>query len=446
MTESSNSRITIGKRGNRQRRPSIRNDRALATGALEGANRALVAECFAFVLHQCGFARRATRALEEALDFYKRAGDTEHAAQVCWMLGGLKLELGDADGHLEFAHKALELVHDDPASLAFFAAHVELMRRYAAHYWNPALAQEHATQALRAAYQTPPGSVISLIEMQMALNAFLGRPAEARALAEHGVERATRDGDLLSAIRCWSNFAAVMEGAGETEQSEAGAAQALELIQRSGLDSLTGYWAIVELAHAKFNRGDLHAARELVDRLLAANIELPTFRLYVARVGIPVGLRLDLDELVARCSPQHLVDHALHASVPAIVGVSASFAEGLEASGKIEAARSLLGKAIDMLERTHAQPPPGDADLLLLAVAKYGADADVPRARAIFERVVRDSSVHSSPAFFALFEAHEAWRSGDRERAETKANEQLPALRKSVGLFIKRRRLRSRAA
>jgi DNA-binding CsgD family transcriptional regulator len=307
--------------------------------------------------------------------------------------------------------------------LAFFAAHVELMRRYAAHYWDPALAQEHATQAQRAAFQTPPGSVISFIEMQMALNAFSGRPAEARALAQFGVDCATRDGDLLSAIRCWSNFAAVMEGAGETDQSDAGSAMALELVQRSALDSLTGYWMLVERAYAKFNRGDLQGARELVDRLLAANVELPTFRLYVARVGIPIGLRLDLDELVARCTSQYLVDHALHASVPAIVGITAAFAEGLDASGKTEAARSLLGKAIDILERTHAQPPPGDADLLLVAVAKYGLDPDVSRARTIFERIVRDSAVHSSPAFFALFEAYEARRAGDRERVETKANE-----------------------
>jgi DNA-binding CsgD family transcriptional regulator/tetratricopeptide (TPR) repeat protein len=392
-------------------------ERALATGALQGTHRAQLNRRFAWVLYQCGLVERAKRAMEEALKHYQETGDAELAAQVCLGLGAFELTLGDADRHLALARRALELVHADPASPAFFAAHVELLRRYAAHHWDPVKAQEHVAEAERATGERSARAAINFIEMRIAFEAFRGRPTEARSLAEQGVERATRDGDLLGAISCWSNFAAVLELAGESALAAEGFDQALALIERSGIDSLTAYWAFVELAYASLNRGDLRRARELVERLLATNVDLPTFRLHIARSGVSVGLRLELDDMVRRCSHKDLIDLTLHSSDPAIVGTAGAFAEASEVQGKSDAARSLLHGAIEMLESSKAQPPPGDVDLLLLAVAKIGDAADLPRARVILERIVRDSGVRSTPAFLAMFDAYDARRAGDRERA-----------------------------
>jgi DNA-binding CsgD family transcriptional regulator len=136
-----------------------------------------------------------------------------------------------------------------------------------------------------------------------------------------------------------------------------------------------------------------------------------------------VGLRLELDEMVRRCSHKELIDLMLHSSDPAIVGSAAAFAEAFEAQGKSDAARSLLNGAIERLERSKAQPPPGDVDLLLLAVARHGDDADLPRARTILERIVRDSGVRSTPAFLVLFDAYAARRAGDHKHALARAEE-----------------------
>jgi DNA-binding CsgD family transcriptional regulator len=406
--------------------------RALDTGALDGPRRAALNRKFADALHQAGFGERAVRALEEALAYYTSVGATEDAARTALRLARQRLTLGDTEGHLRDCRLALELVGANPASPAFFFTHVELLGLHTSYRWDPDKAREHEREAERAVAARRPAELVGFWENRAALAIGLGRPSEALDFTTKAVEAAALERDVRAAVRCWGNYAGIMALIGEREAARGGFERALEIARATKLGGLTVNWTLVYAAYAALLEGELSRAKGIVDEALAAGIEMPSFRIHLAGVAIPLGLALDDDESVRRSAKKDLIDFGLTSTDSTLIGALAGFAERLAAQNKPDEAAALLHRALDALEHITSHPGPSDAERLLTMVAQHGDLADAPRARALLRRTGQLSAARSLPAYLALFDALERHRSKDRE-ASTAAARDAAARFKAIG-------------
>jgi DNA-binding CsgD family transcriptional regulator len=403
-------------------------DRALAEETDE-ARRAALNLRLAHVLDQCGLDERAKRATESALEYFENAGDRERAAETCLELATRHAAYGDALKALGLTKHALELVGERTNSPSYFNAHVAMMRLYADYRWDPEKLREHQRLAERdGGERATRDRVSALLPLQIYLVGS-GQPDEAVEVTRDTAAAAMNEAFPHGAIRCWAALAVDMTQAGEHAFAHDGFDRASALVREHGVGGLTAVWIRATSAYAKLLEGDLVTAKALVTDGLAADIETPAFRLLLARAGLPTGLALEDEVLVKRCARKDLADFAVRSSVVWMIGVLAAFADERAASGKPEDAVALLTSAIDSLDRMEALPAYGDADELFVAVASFGAAADIPRARAYLERTATTSRVRSTPAHLALFDAYVAARSGDAPRAATKAQEAVAAFR-----------------
>lgn len=404
-------------------------ERALAAEDKDEAHRAALNLKLANALHQCGLDERAIRATEAALEYFEAAGDRERAASTCMELAWRHIGYGDNLKALSLTKRALGLVGEQPGSAAYFNAHVQMMRLYTDYRWDPEKAQEHLALAERATGErTTSSRAAMLVPLQIYL-VGIGKPHEALAITRETATLAMNEGDPRAAVSCWGSLGITMTQAGERGFALEALDAAVAIIRERGIGGIGAGWMFAGRAHAKLLDGDLTGAKELLLEALAFDIEMTAFRLMVARTGIPIGMQLEDEHLVKRCMHKAVADFAVRSSVVWMIGVLAAFADERAARGKSDEAAALLTSAIDSLDRMQALPAYGDADELFVAVARFGAQADIPRARAYLERTATTSRVRSTPAHLALFDAYAAARSGDALLAATKAHDAAAAFR-----------------
>ncbi|MBV8170416.1 MAG: AAA family ATPase [Candidatus Eremiobacteraeota bacterium] len=402
-------------------------ERALEHGSFEGARGAELELKLAAALHQCGMQERAVRATEAALAYYETDGDRERAAGVCLQLAWLRGGYGDSTVALELARKALALVGDDPASTAYFDAHVMLMQMFSEFRWEPNRFNEEAALAQRASGTRSIASQVTFLGLSGFAAVGCGELERAVALTDQAVALALANNESRAAVRWRASLAMVASDAGENAVAQKAFAAAMELLQSRRIEGLTGAWIVLSLARAELFAGNLARAREFIGRALAQGIETPIFGVWVARTAIPLGLALADTALVKRCARKHVVDVALSASVPAAIAAAAVFAEHLEAQGHPVEARALLARALDALDKIDARAGPGDIEACMCTVARIGDEAQIGAARAHLQRTASASHVRSTPAMLALFDAHVATRSGDRAEAHRQASQAASA-------------------
>lgn len=388
-------------------------ERALHGGGAQPEQPAALNEKLASALHQCGLGQAAKRAAQAALAIYERKPDEQSAARVCLMLARLCGNLGDTPGVETFANRALDLIQHDPVNPLFFDTHTELMRLYTAYRWDLTQAALHMDAAQRSGAERYEPAQIRFLELKSAIEACRGDLAAALADSQAAAATSDADHDVTGAIRCWGNFGTLMVQLGEREYAARGFAEAVRLIREQPMSGLSSNWTLVEFANANFLAGDLLRARDLIEEVLAAGIELQTFRLNLARAAIPVGLALDDEELVQRCAPSDLVSEALAASEPGVIGAAGAFAEYYAAQDLRAEAQQLLSDALGALTKLAAQPGPGDIDRFVLAVARHGSPQDFTRAREFLARILAAASVRSTRAFLALSDASALAKSRD---------------------------------
>ena len=394
---------------------------ALGAGDTEPLRRAALQEKLAGALFAAGFGERARQVRETALDFYERTGDAPRAAGVCLDLGRTMGALGDTARQLKYAERALQLIQGDPSDPAFFGAHLAFMSLYTRYCWDPVKAREHASLAEAAPGVHPAASLIQFHELRMVMHAGLGEPDQALDDARKAAALAQRVADTRSALRVWANFVNAMVQTGERTHAVEGSARALEIIKAKQVTGLTRAWALIELAFACLNHGDLSAAVDLVDDAGSEVIELTSFRLRLARISIPLGLALDDVELTRRHMRRDLVELALHSNNFGMIGAVVSFAEFEFSEGRSSEGTALLSRALDALAAIETFPSPGDVEEILLIAAQRGERNDVVRAGAMLRRVARSSPVRITAPFIALFEAFELLRFGERSAAVERA-------------------------
>jgi DNA-binding CsgD family transcriptional regulator/tetratricopeptide (TPR) repeat protein len=395
-------------------------ERVLATGYERGARLASLNLTLANALHQCGLTERAKRVMESALEYFVSAGDRQNAAaaylRLAWMYGGYD----DTLKAIDLTKQALDMIGNNPDDPAYLSAHTQMMRLYAEYRWEPEKLREHTALAERAR-GVPTLDHAYFLLLRAVGRAGLGNPAEALADVREASTLAEKFNDPRAAIICWGHLAVVMVQAGEASHALECFDRALAIVRERRLEGLTSAWVLADYAYAKLKQGNLGEARESVLQGLTANIEMPGFRIVLARAGIPAGLQLEEEHLVKRCAQKELVDFALQSSVTTFIGATVAFAERHFAQGRSADAAALVHSALDALERSDARPTFGDADDLFIAVARFGNREDIDRARKFLERVAQTSKVRSTPAYLVLFDAYRAKRSDDEVAATEKA-------------------------
>jgi DNA-binding CsgD family transcriptional regulator len=393
---------------------------ALDSGDMEPIQRAALQEKFAGALFGAGFGERARQVRESLLDIYERAGDASRAAGVCLELARTMGALGDTALQSTYAERALQLIQGDKSNPAFFGAHLALMGLYTRHVWDPRKAREHASLAEAAPGVHSTASMIHFHELRMIMHAGLGKPDEALDDARKATALAQSVGDSRSALRVWGNFTNAMVQTGERAGAVEGSARALEIIRAKHVTGLTRAWALIELAFACLSHGDLSAAVDLITDAGSEVIELPSFRLRLARISIPLGLALVDEGLTPRHASRDLVELALRSNNFAMIGAVAAFAELDFSQGRSPQGAALLSRALDALDAMNTRPSPGDVEEILLLVAQRGERSDVVRANEMLQRVAQ-SPVRSTAPFAALFEAFRLLRFGDKSAGERQA-------------------------
>jgi DNA-binding CsgD family transcriptional regulator/tetratricopeptide (TPR) repeat protein len=390
-------------------------EQALA-GAVDSARRAALNRKFALALHQCGHGERAIRAFEAAQAYYEEAGDVENAARACLNVAAEYITLGDADQHLRLNQRALDLVGNDPNSPAFFLAHVQLLDHYTSFRWDPIKAQKHVQEAERAGGPHSVADRIDFLEFRSTLAIGLGQMEAARALTDEAIALATVDGHYRTAVRCLGAFSGFSAFAGEHQLASEGFTRTLEIINAKKITGLTRSWTLIYLAYAKLLRGDLQETRRLVEESLSVGIEMKSYLVHLAGVGIPVGLMLQDDDLVTRCARKHLIDFALRSGGVQLLGAMSAFAESFAGHNHMDKASSLLHRVADELEPI-AGIPTWDVQLLFSAFGRFGDLGELPRMRQILKRSAESSNMRSNAPLLALFDAYAAARQGNQNAA-----------------------------
>ncbi len=343
-------------------------ERGLETGVPQGEHRADLFVKLAEALHDLGFGERARSAYESALRVYQADGYTEKAAHTCIALARLSFNIGELEKDFEMTARALESVRSMHDSPALFSAHVEMARLYVDSRGDAEKALEHLAEADRFLGLRPAADAIRFFEVGSFVQAILGNPIDALVNIRKAVELAAAAGDFKNVIRCWGNFAGTMSEMGERKLAIEAFERATSIVYAKPVVDLPDAWILMQYAHASLLHGELLKARSLIEQALAANIEMPRFRLLLAHAGISAGLLLEDDDLVRRCSATDLIDFAFHSGELLIVRASIAFAQLFLAQSRRDEALAILHGAIQALR---VLPAIEDDDWLFVIVAQH---------------------------------------------------------------------------
>jgi len=358
-------------------------------------------------------------AYDAALARYESAGDSEKAARVLLSLIRLLCNVGDIDAAFECAYKALSLAQSNSDRPGLFAAQVRLARLDAFFRSDVPAALVHLGEAQRYAPDASEVDKVFFYECRASVRAMVSDWQGAEEDIGTATRVAIKRGDFQSVVRCLSNFAGLMAQFGRRSAALDSFERAFDVVRDKRLLSIFEVGLLMQYANASLLYGELQKARELVERALSANVDMPRFQLLIARAGIPTALQLDDEQLLRRCLNTDLIDFAFQSVELASVAAT-SYSEYFLAEGDEAKARALLHRAVEALSKAH---PDEDDYALLVMVAAFGEQSDIMVAESLMKTIAQKSKAPSTLAFVAVFKAYVARRSGDTGRATEKALE-----------------------
>ena len=251
-------------------------------------------------LGKSGAPRRALRVLDEALAHFEVTGDHQRAALACLAIGWECFnhpDLGDALAWHRLALASLESDRRDPVATACRAT----MARLLAMRGEAAEALEMAA-GVDGTWGASSDSLVSLCEARAFALGWLGDVEGAVAAGRSAVEVAASSGSRLLLSRASANLALVAAPCGSVEVALTAAERAVALCREARMPLLLGF-ALSAAAGADAAAGRLGAAAVRIAEAgrIAATLDSPRLRGYVAMHAVTIGLRLerlDLIELV----------------------------------------------------------------------------------------------------------------------------------------------------
>jgi DNA-binding CsgD family transcriptional regulator len=363
----------------------------------------------------------ARRAFERSLEYYERIGDREKAAEILLDAGRNEWEAQDG---LAWRTRALEVIAPLGEHPLRFAALTETACQLG-HYGDPDRARPYLELAerftgtpsprFRAHFEHVRG-LMALLEGEIALNLECYNRAQV-------IARQTTDFQELAAAM--SMGAASATKAGEVETAIRGFEATIELARKRCLQEREAM-GLVGYATLHFLLGDFVRARALVleSAALSVDFDRPYAAIQQACVAVPLGVRIEDEELIERFAREDLIDASFGTGeAQRYTAIADAFAELYVARGDLDRAYALVHRALGETRSI------GVAPWFSAIAARYGRDDDVLRMRELLERWARPDSNRAGKAYLALFEALVTARDGhpDVERA-TDAAERFAAI------------------
>jgi len=256
----------------------------------------------------------------------------------------------------------------------------------------------------------------------------LGMIAANRGLVAEAYENLERSLDyarqktrvtLLPAILNSYSVAAI--ALGDIERARNLCEQSLLITRRNRLTSSVPY---VCLLYAKIlaKLGNYTSARKYLLKAVTSDAYPPSIEVHIAGVGIPLALRLNDDETLRRCTRSSAITSAFRSGQPARIGaVASAFAQLYSVRGQHRQAEALLHRALEL-----GKCSDGSFDLPL-AIAQYGTQADVSRARILLEERGPLPFAKACLTLFDAFVTHRMYQQNGKQLA-AQAAEQLDQL------------------
>jgi DNA-binding CsgD family transcriptional regulator/tetratricopeptide (TPR) repeat protein len=280
---------------------------------------------------------------------------------------------------------------------------------------------EEAAEILRVAGHVTEGDDASLRSYYLsrcATAAAVGGKAEdAYEAFELAIQLAKNDLDPYRITVVWGAYAAIAQELGDSNRAKACYEQALLVARQYRIA-----WRIpmLSLGYADLLAcmGQHHTAHEYLLEALSYDTRAPDVDVSFVCVGIPIALQVRDELTLAKCTRPKVIELAFQSGRPDATGnVASAFAQLYASQERTRAARSLLGRA---LEKIHSVRNNLD---LMIAIARHGAFADVPRARILLE--ARSHLPHAAifHAGLALFNAFVEQRRGHPRKARMYARD-----------------------
>jgi len=351
----------------------------------------------------------------EAADAYRNAADTDAEARCRMRVALSTYTLGRPEPTRGLEAMLERLPDNDAAARA--RVHVGIAW-IAATFHETTRATRHLDAVELRALEAAPDVAARYHNVRAWVAMLLGDAARFRAEHDAWVAAARQRGvGLLAAAHyngayCYALF-------GLHEDADRNIAAALEIAERERSPHVAGS-ALGAAAFCAILRGDLPAAREHVERIAELRTDNEVMYAYATAWGTLAAFHLDDRAMIERWFDRR----GTSVAADFVEMAAAGHAAVLASRGRFEEARAMLHAAIGAGERRR-----GDL-LTMLAVARYGDEADIPRAREILRVAgdVPDDIVETHA--LRLFDAIVARRLGRHAECAQHASGAVPGLRR----------------
>jgi len=270
----------------------------------------------------------------------------------------------------------------------------------------------------------PLGTQVSYYLRRGFIAAFRGQAIDAYADLERAVQCAKVDVSPDRIPAALGEYAIAAIALGDIERGRALCEQALLIVRRNHLGWYVPFFCM-DYAHILMRMGRYTSAHGYLLEALSSDAHAPILEERFALAGIPIALHLKDEATLLQCIRPAAIDLAFQSGEPARIGpIAAAFAQFYAVRGQHHKARALLHRALKLV--TYLD----ESIDLPLVVAQYGADADLPAARALLETRAQLPSADVARACTFLFDAHvtKRTRKSDVQRLAAQAAEHFDRL------------------
>lgn len=372
-------------------------ERAMEFAQDDSAEQATLHEKIANALRLAGRPDRAKRAFEQALKYYRTAGDfgktlemMRHISRILWMEA-------DADAALQWRKDALEIARERPNEPWYYAC-VTWMASYYGLAGNVDETLKYVREAEAYRGDRYPAHEVTFHSARgfakSASGDFFGY--EEAVHAGIAVAQAAGVTDLECTQR--SNRGYIGTGYGRFAEAREGFESAVALAQKAKLMEHETY-ALAGLAMLQFVSGDYAGARRSIDRAVEDTVESSAVQdIQLAGSAIPIGLRTEDAAYAERFAREELIELSFKSREgQRIANLVPQFAEYYVEHGQPERARELLHRAVEFVG---AMKP-----WTCVHFGLYGDPADLPRVREIIAKWAEFPDNLCGKTFVALLDA-----------------------------------------
>ncbi len=353
--------------------------------------------------------------LESLLNFYESEADGPAVARIAMARARSRYSLLDDDGALSAIAAGLKYIDASEEPTLYFELQ-SLLAWYLAHLRRGEDATRSLARIAALEHHADYRSLTRYYEARAVVNIHFGDAQHWKEEFEKSIGLAEREAIPLFLYRRLSAAAAAAMASNvedfEYARQKLDQAVALERQHRLGQGAVFS-----QAAQLYFLLGNLRNALEFVNCALEATVDNPYVAISIARVGIPLAVRLGDSELLRRCASERLLEHAYASKDPVVFGpLVAVFGAKLWNDNRRSEASLILRRTVTRL--TNA----GNNTEILLQVARCGLSDSVVEGRKLLSALA-DSSVSASAAL-SLVDAYVS--SGEtRRRSAVKAADQF---------------------